>query len=155
MKRAREPYAGFDEASEMKESPAYTLYHPKWYRKRVSTWWWAQQWRSFKFILRELSSIAVGYVVLILLLLLWTLSRGPESYDELMSWLKWPPVILLSAIAFLFVIYHSITWFNLAPKAMPLRLGGKRLPDWMIAAPNYVMWLAVSAVIFWFLLGGK
>lgn len=139
----------------MKQAPAYTLYRPKWYRKRVSTWWWAQQWRSFKFILRELSSIAVGYVVLILLLLLWTLSRGPESYDELMSWLKWPPVILLSAIAFLFVIYHSITWFNLAPKAMPLRLGGKRLPDWMIAAPNYVMWLAVSAVIFWFLLGGK
>lgn len=139
----------------MKQAPAYTLYRPKWYRKRVSTWWWAQQWRSFKFILRELSSIAVGYVVLILLLLLWTLSRGPESYNELMSWLKWPPVILLSAIAFLFVIYHSITWFNLAPKAMPLRLGGKRLPDWMIAAPNYVMWLAISAIIVWFLIGGK
>ncbi|MGE0881921.1 MAG: fumarate reductase subunit C [Blastocatellales bacterium] len=139
----------------MKQAPAYTLYRPKWYRKRVSTWWWAQQWRSFKFILRELSSIAVGYVVLILLLLLWTLSRGPESYNELMSWLKWPPVILLSAIAFLFVIYHSITWFNLAPKAMPIRLGGKRLPDWMIAAPNYVMWLAVSAIIVWFLIGGK
>lgn len=139
----------------MKQAPAYTLYRPKWYRKRVSTWWWAQQWRSFKFILRELSSIAVGYVVLILLLLLWTLSRGAESYAEFLSWMKSPAVIVSSFIAFCFVIYHSITWFNLAPKAMPLRLGGKRLPDWMIAAPNYVMWLAVSAVIFWFLLGGK
>lgn len=139
----------------MKEAPAYTLYRPKWYRKRVSTWWWAQQWRSFKFILRELSSIAVGYVVLLLILMIWSLSRGADGYAEFLSWLKSPAVIVLSLIAFCFVIYHSITWFNLAPKAMPLRLGGKRLPDWMIAAPNYVMWLAVSAVIFWFLFGGK
>src|SRR5215813_7777134 len=98
----------------MKQSSSYTLYRPKWYRKRVSTWWWAQQWRSFKFILRELSSIAVGYVVLLLLLLLWTLGQGRESYDELLSWLKTPPVIVLSVIALLFVLYHSITWFNLA-----------------------------------------
>lgn len=139
----------------MKQAPAYTLYRPKWYRKRVSTWWWAQQWRSFKFILRELSSIAVGYVVLLLILMIWSLSRGADSYAEFLSWLKSPAVIVLSLIAFCFVIYHSITWFNLAPKAMPIRLGGKRLPDWMIAAPNYAMWLAVSAAIFWFLFGGK
>ncbi len=139
----------------MKEAPAYNLYRPKWYRKRVSTWWWAQQWRSFKFILRELSSLAVGYIVLMLLLMIWSLSRGADSYAEFMSWLKSPAVIVLSLIAFCFVIYHSITWFNLAPKAMPVRLGGKRLPGWMIAAPNYVMWLAVSAVIVWFLMGGK
>ena len=58
-------------------------------------------------------------------------------------------------IAFGFVLYHSITWFNLAPKAMPVRVGGKRLPDWMVAAPNYVAWVAMSAVVVWFLLGGK
>jgi fumarate reductase subunit C len=130
----------------MKEAPAYTLYRPKWYRKRVSTWWWAQQWRSFKFILRELSSVAVGYVGAMLLWLLWALSQGPESYATFQSWLKTPVVIVMSIIALLFVLYHSITWFNLAPKAMPVRVGGKRLPEWMIAAPNYVVW---------FVLGGK
>lgn len=139
----------------MKEAPAYTLYRPKWYRKRVSTWWWAQQWRSFKFILRELSSVAVGYVGAILLLLLWSLTRGPETYAELQSWLKTPGVIVMSVIALLFVLYHSITWFNLAPKAMPVRVGGKRLPEWMVAAPNYVAWIAISAAIIWFVTGGK
>jgi len=139
----------------MKEAPAYTLYRPKWYRTRVSTYWWAKQWGSFKFILRELSSIAVGYVVLLLLLLIWTLIQGPEAYAELQSWLKSPFIILLSLIAFLFVLYHSITWFNLAPKAMPVRLNGKRLPDWMVAAPNYAAWLAISAAIVWFLTGGN
>jgi fumarate reductase subunit C len=139
----------------MKEAPAYTLYRPKWYRKRVSTWWWAQQWRSFKFILRELSSVAVGYVGAMLLWLLWALSQGPESYATFQSWLKTPVVIVMSIIALLFVLYHSITWFNLAPKAMPVRVGGKRLPEWMIAAPNYVAWIVISAAVIWFVLGGK
>jgi len=139
----------------MKDAHAYTLYRPKWYRKRVSTWWWAQQWRSFKFILRELSSVAVGYCGAILLMLLWSLTQGPETYETLKSWLKTPLFIVMSLIAFGFVLYHSITWFNLAPKAMPVRVGGKRLPEWMIAAPNYVAWIAISAVVVWFLLGGK
>jgi fumarate reductase subunit C len=139
----------------MKEAPAYTLYRPKWYRKRVSTWWWAQQWRSFKFILRELSSVAVGYVGAMLLWLLWALSQGPESYATFQAWLKTPVVIVMSIIALVFVLYHSITWFNLAPKAMPVRVGGKRLPEWMVAAPNYVAWIAISAAIIWFVIGGK
>ena len=139
----------------MKEAPAYTLYRPKWYRKRVSTWWWAQQWRSFKFILRELSSVAVGYVGAMLLWLLWALIQGPESYATFQAWLKTPLFIAMSVIALLFVLYHSITWFNLAPKAMPVRMGGKRLPEWMVAAPNYVAWIVISAVVIWFLLGGK
>ncbi|MEP7342225.1 MAG: fumarate reductase subunit C [Acidobacteriota bacterium] len=139
----------------MKEAPAYTLYRPKWYRKRVSTWWWAQQWRSFKFILRELSSVAVGYVGAMLLWLLWALSQGPESYATFQAWLKTPVVIVMSVIALLFVLYHSITWFNLAPKAMPVRVGGKRLPEWMVAAPNYAAWIVISAVTVWFILGGK
>jgi len=139
----------------MREAHAYTLYRPKWYRKRVSTYWWAQQWRSFKFILRELSSIAVGYVGLLLLLLLWTLGRSQGSYARLLAWLRSPVVVVLSVIALLFVLYHAITWFNLAPKAMPVRMGGKRLPDWMIAAPNYVAWVVISAAVVWFLTGGK
>jgi fumarate reductase subunit C len=139
----------------MKDAHVYTLYRPKWYRKRVSTWWWTQQWRSFKFILRELSSVAVGYCGAILLVLLWSLTQGPEAYATFQSWLKTPLFILMSLIAFGFVLYHSITWFNLAPKAMPVRVGGKRLPEWMIAAPNYVAWIAISAVVVWFLLGGK
>jgi fumarate reductase subunit C len=139
----------------MKPAPVYTLYRPRWYRKRVSTWWWAQQWRSFKFILRELSSLAVGYVGAILLWMLWSLTQGRERYEAFLSWMRSPPMIGCSLIALLFVVYHAITWFNLAPKAMPVRVGGRRLPDWMIAAPNYGLWIAISVVIFWLLRGGN
>ena len=133
----------------MKESPAYTLYHPKWYRKRVSTWWWAQQWRSFKFILRELSSLAVIYFVALLLWLLWSLGQSQESYDNFLAWMKLPLIIVSNVIAFLFVLYHTITWFNLTPTAMVVRVRGKRVPDRIVAGSNYVVWVLLSAIVAW------
>jgi succinate dehydrogenase subunit C len=136
----------------MKQAPIYTLYHPKWYRKRVSTWWWTERWRSFKFILRELSSLAVIYFACLLLWLLWSLGQGVESYNDFLAWMKEPWMIAFNVIALVFVLYHSITWFNLAPKAMPLRMGGRRLPEWMIATPNYIVWITISAVIVWLIL---
>ena len=138
----------------MSQTPAYTEYHPRWYRTRVSTYWWARKWSYLKFILRELSSVFVAYFVVLMLLLLRALIQGPESFAQFQEWLKSPTLIALNTVSFFFVLFHTITWFNLAPKAMPVRMGGKRLPDWMVAMPNYVAWLGVSAVIAWLLVGG-
>ena len=46
--------------STLPNTPQYTEYHPRWYRKRVSTYWWMGSWKYMKFILRELSSIFVA-----------------------------------------------------------------------------------------------
>jgi fumarate reductase subunit C len=139
----------------MKNIHNYTLYHPKWYRKRVSTYWWTRQWAHSKFILRELTSIFVAYFVVLTLMLLRTLGEGPASYEAFQDWLSRPLVVLFNVISLVFVLYHAITWFNLAPRALPVRLGGKRLPDWMVASPNYVAWIVVSIVVAWFVLRGN
>ncbi len=138
----------------MKEAPAYTAFHPRWYRSRVSTYWWLWKWPYLKFVLRELSSVSVAYFVVLTLVQLGSLSEGPEAYAEFQNWLKSPLALALSAISFFFVLLHTITWFNLAPRAMALRLGGKRVPDVVIAVSNYVVWVIVSAVVGWLLLGG-
>jgi len=138
----------------MKESSNYTLYHPKWYRKPVSTYWWTNQWSHFKFILRELTSVFVAYFVVLMLSLLRALSNGPESYQAFLEWLKTPVAILINIIALVFVLFHTITWFNLTPRAMTVRLGSQRLPDWMVALPNYIVWLVISGIVAWLILGG-
>jgi len=130
----------------------YTLYHPRWYRARVSTYWWLGRWPYLKFILRELSSIFVAWFVVLTLLQIWALGRGPAAYAGFEQWLRRPFVLALNGFSFLFVLFHTVTWFNLAPRAMAVRLRGKRLPDILIAAPNYVAWLAVSGGIAWLLL---
>ena len=44
--------------------------------------------------------------------------------------------MVLNVITFVFVVFHAVTWFNLAPKAMVVHLGGKRLPGCSSQAPT-------------------
>jgi fumarate reductase subunit C len=135
-----------------KQNPAYTEFRPRWYRAHVSTWWWMGRWSYLKFILREISSVFVAWFVAELLLALSALSSGPQDYAGFQEFLRAPVVVAVNLISLFFVTFHAVTWFNLAPKAMAVRVGGKRIPDLWIAGPNYLAWAAVSAIVAWFLL---
>ena len=130
----------------------YTDFHPRWYRPTVSVYWWLGQRQYLKFILRELSSVFVAYFVVMTLFQLSALKDGPDAYAEFQRTMQSPVIIAISAIAFLFVLFHTITWFNLTPSAMPVRLGGKRVPAVLVAAPSYVMWIVISAFVSWLVL---
>jgi fumarate reductase subunit C len=135
----------------IKAAPAYTEFHPRWYREPVSVYWWLRQWRYLKFILRELSSVFVAVFVIVTLFQLRALRNGPEAYARFQQRLQTPAAVALNAISLFFVAFHTITWFNLTPQAMPLRIRGKRVPALLVAAPNYVVWLAVSVAVAWLL----
>jgi len=132
----------------------YTLNHPRWYRKRVSTYWWLQRWEYLRFVLREVSSVFIAFFVVTTLAQLYALGHGPEAYAKFQSWLSSPFVVTLNAISFLFVVFHSVTWFGLAARAMVVRVAGKRVPEILISGGHYAGWLVVSAILAWFLLGG-
>ena len=131
----------------MSTQPHYTPYHPKWYRRRVSVWWWLERWTFTKFVLRELTSVSVGYFAVVLLIELRALRRGPQAYADFLGMMKSPLFAVFNGIAFLFVLYHALTWFHLTPKALVVRLGGKRVPDSLILALNYLAWFALSAAV--------
>jgi fumarate reductase subunit C len=120
----------------------------------MSTYWWVGRWSYLRFILRELTSVFVAWFVILTLLQISALKRGPADYMQFQQWLRNPMLVALNILSLFFVIFHAITWFNLAPKAMAIRLGSKRVPDVLIAAPNYVAWLVISAAIAWLLLRG-
>ncbi len=132
--------------------PHYTLYHPRWYRRRVSVWWWLRKWSYAGFVLREITSVFVAFFAVVYLWQLWAVARGPEAYAQFLGRLKTPLFLALDAVAFLFVLFHAVTWFNLTPKAMVVRLRGTRVPDAVIIGLNYAAWLVVSAVLAFVLL---
>ena len=134
---------------------SYTKYHPRWYRPRVSVYWWLGQWHYLKFILRELSSVFVAFVVVMTLLQLRALRSGPETYARFEQQLKTPGMIALSIVSLFFVVFHTVTWFNLTPRAMSVRVRGKRVPEWLVAAPNYALWIVVSGTVALFLVRGR
>jgi len=130
----------------------HTAFHPRWYRPRVSVWWWLEKRAYALFVLRETSSVFVALVAGTTLLQVRAVKAGPEAYARFQEWLGTPAVLAVHALAFAFVMFHAVTWFNLAPKAMTLRLGGKKVPDTVIAAGNYAGWIMASALLVFLML---
>lgn len=130
--------------------PGYTPYHPRWHRRRMPIFWWLGRPNYIRFIVRELTSLAVAYTVLFLLAAIWALGRGPESWALLVSRLGHPEWLALHGVVLLFLLFHTVTWLGLAPKALVVRLGGRRLPDRAIVAGHYLAWAAASALVFAF-----
>jgi fumarate reductase subunit C len=123
----------------------HTPYHPRWYRRRVSVWWWLENPTYALFVVRELTSVAVAYFALLTLWQVRALAAGPAAHAAFLERMRSPGWLALNALALVSVVIHSVTWFNLAPKAMVLRLGGRRVPDALVAGANYAAWLVLSA----------
>ena len=53
----------------------------------------------------------------------------------------------LMTLTLAFAAYHSVTWFNLTPKALPVQLGEEFVPGWVIAGAHFAGWAALSFII--------
>lgn len=137
----------------MSHYPRYKKYRPKLYRRRVPIFWWVHRWVHVRFILRELTSVFVAGYVVVLLLLVHAVRQGPEAYEGFLAWLRTPTALGLHAAALVMVLFHSVTWFNLAPKALVIHVGKRRVPGAVIAGINYAAWAVVSVVLAWIILG--
>src|SRR5207245_4729622 len=141
--------------SEMSDDHAhYTAYHPRWYRRRMSVWWWLKDVAYTKFVVRETTSVFVAFFAMLYLWQLRSVAQGPDAYARSLARLKTPLFLTLDIVALVFVLFHTITWFNLTPTAMVVRVKGKRLPDKIVAGSNYVVWVLVSAAVAWILTRG-
>jgi len=137
----------------MREEPAYTEFHPRWLRHPTSTYWWLQRRAYFVFVLREMTSVFVAWSTMYLLLLVRAVTRGDAAYQEFLDWSTGPGVLLLNVVTLGFVLFHAITWFNLAPQALVVKVGRITVPGFLIAASNFAAWMVVSALVAWLLLG--
>jgi fumarate reductase subunit C len=139
----------------MSLDPGYTTYHPRWLRPHVSTYWWLGRRSYLAFILRELSSIFVAWFIVFLLLLIRALSTGEPAYREFLEWSASPVVLLLNIVTLVFLVFHAVTWFNLAPQAMVVKMGKTTVPGVLIAVSNYAAWAVISALLAWLLIGSN
>jgi fumarate reductase subunit C len=119
------------------------------YRRPVSTWWWLRKRSYFVFVMRELSSIFIAWLVVYLLLLVAAVGRGRTAYEDFLGLAANPAVVVLNVVAFAFVLLHTVTWFGLTPKAMAARLGGRPVPPAAVIASQYVGLVVVSAFVVW------
>lgn len=122
------------------------------YHRQIPILWWTERWSYLLFVLRELSSVFVAWFVVYLLLLINAISDGPAAYEEFVERSGHWWVVAINVIALLFILLHTITWFGLAPKAMVVKLQGRRVPPRAILAAHYAAWLLLSAITAWVIL---
>lgn len=119
------------------------------YRRSMRHWWTHERPAYRRYLLRELTCLAVGYYALLLLAALACLLAGEAAFARLMGALRSPPWVLLNLLATAGITYHAITWFQVMPKTMPaLRLRGQRVPETaVVRAGLAVLALASLAVL--------
>ena len=123
------------------------------YRRPIPATWWLKRRPYTMFMIRELSSLAVGGYSFFLLYLAWKLGQGPEPYAAAIGVLTSPVSIVLHLVGLALALYHTTSWFNVTPKIIIVRLGDEPLPEPVIAGAHYAAWIAASAVVAWIILG--
>ena len=123
------------------------------YHRPVSNTWWLQRKPYILFMIRELTSVFVAGYCIFLLVLVYKLTQGAEAYGNLIAALKLPSSIMLHFITLAFVLYHTITWFNLTPKILVIYRGEERIPQGLVAGTFYAGWVMVSVFLAWMILG--
>lgn len=117
------------------------------HRQRVPLLWWTSRRTYLLFVLRELTSVAVVWFVVYLLLLVRAVGAGPGEYERFLDWSARPWMVAINTLALALAVLHTITWFMVTPQAMVLKVRGHRVPGLVLAGALYVAWFAVSAVI--------
>ena len=120
-------------------------------RPMSTTTWYMRNSRYKVYVMRELTSFLVAFYSFLTIAALAALaSDSAEVWNGFLASQQSTGMAVFHATALLyFLFYQTFPWFKLAPKAMPIQLGEKKLPDMFIVVGHYVAWVVASAIIFW------
>jgi fumarate reductase subunit C len=100
-------------------------------------------------MLREASCVFVIAYALVLLAGLACLADGENAFDAWRAWLASPLALAIHGLTFVFMVYHSWTWFKVMPKTLPfIRMGGKRVSDRAIVSSGVAAAVLATIVLY-------
>ncbi len=115
------------------------------------TTWYMRNGRYKKYMLREVTCLLVAVYSLLAVWGLASLAGGAAQWNAFLASQQNPFMVGFHAAALIFfLVYMTFDWFKLAPKAMPVQLGEKKLEDRFIVIGHYAAWIVVTLAIFWF-----
>ncbi len=109
--------------------------------------WYLARWRDIHHMLQESTSLFIGVYALLLVRGLGALADGEEAFQAYLESLSSPLSLGFHWLLLIITLFHSVSWFNVTPKAMPMQIGEGFVPGYLIAAAHYVVWVLVSLFI--------
>ncbi len=116
-------------------------------REVPRTTWYLARRRDQIHMAQELTSLFIGIYALLLLCALRAVADGPEAYQAFVASLGSPIMLGLLWITFAITLFHTVSWFQVTPKAMPVQIGEDFLPAAIIVGGHYAVWIVLSLFI--------
>lgn len=112
--------------------------------------WYLGNARYRRYMLREVTCLLVGFYCFLMIWALAALAGGSaERWEAFLASQQNTAMLVVHAAALVYyLVYMTFDWFKLAPKAMPVWLGEKKLPDRAIVIGHYAAWAIVTLLIF-------
>jgi len=113
--------------------------------------WYMANARYRRYMLREVTCLLVGVYCALLIWALAALASGsPERWAAFLGAQQNAVMVVFHAAALIYyLVYMTFDWFKLAPKAMPVQLGEKKLSGNIIVIAHYFAWAVVTLIVFW------
>lgn len=112
------------------------------------THWFLRHPRYLRYMAREITCLFIGAYTVLLLVGLARLVQGEAAWTAFLGALRTPASVVFQLATLCFAVYHTVTWFNVTPKALPLQLGENFVPGSVIAGAHYVGWVLLSVAVF-------
>lgn len=114
------------------------------------TTWYMRNGRYKKYMLREVTCLLVAVYSLLAIWGLASLAGGAAQWNVFLQSQQNAFMVGFHAVALIFfLVFMTFDWFKLAPKAMPVQLGEKKLPDQVIVIGHYAAWIIVTGAVLW------
>jgi succinate dehydrogenase subunit C len=124
----------------------------KEYIRPMPATWWLKNPAYTRFMIRDVTSVFIALYCVFLMVLMYYAGQDQATFDSFYRLLASPLSLVLHAIALVFAVYHSVTFFNLTPRAIVVFRGEEKVPEATISGAHYTAWVLVSLLLLIFAL---
>ena len=114
------------------------------------TRWYFAHPRYLRYMSREITCVGIGALALLLVCALERLAAGRAAWESFVAALANPWIAAGLVVVLVLALHNATSWFRVAPKAMPLQVGERFLPAWVVVAAHYLAWIVVSLAVLYF-----
>ncbi|TNH42803.1 fumarate reductase subunit FrdC [Photorhabdus luminescens] len=109
--------------------------------------WWQKLGFYRFYILRESTAVTTTWFSILLIYGLFALKSGAQSWDEFVTFLQNPVILLINLITLLGALLHTKTWFELAPKAANIVIKSEKMGPEPIIKLLWAVTIIVTTII--------
>ena len=111
------------------------------YVRSMDGWWRRDAW-FVRYMMREATAVIVVAYAVVLVMGIVRLAQGEAAYGAWLAALSAPGWVAFHVVALAVFAYHTVSWFLIMPKTMPMiHIRGRKL------SPSVITGTGISAAV--------